>query len=100
MDNVQVEGREDVRQARREAITSITRCINLLESKIQSGIARESHQAEPPPPPQGADEEATPMEVDQQKPSHVSELVINLEPANKSSPEKEEEVKPMIETQL
>ena len=38
LDNVEVEGRDDVRLARKGAITSIQRCINLLESKILSGI--------------------------------------------------------------
>nr|SVE77417.1 EOG090X0OY9 [Daphnia lumholtzi]SVE78675.1 EOG090X0OY9 [Daphnia lumholtzi] len=40
LDNVQVEGRDDVRSARRQAIASITRCINLLESKLLNGIER------------------------------------------------------------
>nr|SVE85310.1 EOG090X0OY9 [Daphnia pulex] len=40
LDNVQVEGRDDVRVARRQAIASITRCINLLESKLLHGIER------------------------------------------------------------
>lgn len=40
MDNVQVEGRDDVRLARRQAIASITRCINLLESKLLDSIER------------------------------------------------------------
>nr|SVE74624.1 EOG090X0OY9 [Daphnia barbata] len=40
LDNVQVEGRDDVRTARRQAIASITRCINLLESKLLNGIER------------------------------------------------------------
>lgn len=35
-----MEGREDVRQARKEAITAITRCISLLESKILDSIDR------------------------------------------------------------
>nr|SVE94679.1 EOG090X0OY9 [Simocephalus serrulatus] len=40
LDNVQVEGRDDVRHARRQAIASITRCINLLESKLLDSIER------------------------------------------------------------
>lgn len=35
-----MEGRDDVRHARRQAIASITRCINLLESKLLDSIER------------------------------------------------------------
>ena len=41
-----MEGRDDVRQARKEAIASITRCINLLESKILGSIDRANSSAE------------------------------------------------------
>lgn len=46
LDNVQVEGRDDVRKARRQAIASITRCINLLESKLLDSIDRSSQEPE------------------------------------------------------
>nr|SVE76822.1 EOG090X0OY9 [Daphnia longispina] len=46
LDNVQVEGRDDVRVARRQAIASITRCINLLESKLLHGIERSDVEGE------------------------------------------------------
>lgn len=46
LDNVQVEGRDDVRVARRQAIASITRCINLLESKLLHGIERSGGEGE------------------------------------------------------
>ncbi len=46
LDNVQVEGRDDVRVARRQAIASITRCINLLESKLLHGIERSDGEGE------------------------------------------------------
>lgn len=40
LDNVPVEGRDDIRLARKGAISAIQECIQLLESKIRSGINR------------------------------------------------------------
>ena len=45
LDNVNVEGREDVRLARKETIKSIQRCINLLESKIRNVRGDSRYQA-------------------------------------------------------
>lgn len=101
LDNVQVEGRDDVRQARKEAISSITRCINLLESKILDSIGR-AKSNEPSEPMEieeqpnsvaeqetasvpGQQEQSLPeVSVNDAEPStdqerHVSQLVINLE---------------------
>ncbi|XP_032776800.2 BAG domain-containing protein Samui isoform X1 [Daphnia magna] len=99
LDNVQVEGRDDVRSARRQAIASITRCINLLESKLLNGIER-SNEGEvatadnaPPQPDEPMEENCTDAKVEEQQtdiemadanpvpPSptrHVTQLMINI----------------------
>lgn len=94
LDNVQVEGREDVRQARRQAIASITRCINLLESRLLDSIDRSSqeHDASAPAPAEetpdaGREEEEQrgdvlpAVEAAPVAPppvTHVTQLVINI----------------------
>ncbi|XP_057371634.1 BAG domain-containing protein Samui-like [Daphnia carinata] len=106
LDNVQVEGRDDVRAARRQAIASITRCINLLESKLLNGIER-SNEGEvgettvgeatvenvPPQPDEPMEETCSDAKVEEQQtditmadanpvpPSptrHVTQLMINI----------------------
>nr|SVE76202.1 EOG090X0OY9 [Daphnia hispanica] len=99
LDNVEVEGRDDVRSARRQAIASITRCINLLESKLLNGIER-SNEGEvatadnaPSQPDEAMEEDCTNTKVEEQQtnvvmadanpvpPSptrHVTQLMINI----------------------
>lgn len=80
LDNVQVEGRDDVRQARKEAISSITRCINLLESKILDSIGRAK-----------SNEPSEPMEIEEQEqPNSVAEKEAA------SVPEKQEQSLPEV----
>nr|SVE74000.1 EOG090X0OY9 [Daphnia atkinsoni] len=99
LDNVQVEGRDDVRSARRQAISSITRCINLLESKLLNGIERSNEgdvvAADNPQshPYEAMEEDCTNAKVEEQQtdvvmtdanpvpPSptrHVTQLMINI----------------------
>jgi len=97
-----VEGRDDVRQARKEAIASITRCINLLESKILDSIDRANSEAaianpQTPPTsntcddvvekmnhqvPEKAESSAAVVDNDtpqkQQAVTHVSTMMINI----------------------
>ena len=47
LDNVAVEGREDIRLARKGAISAIQQCIHQLESKIRSGIDRSNSTCSP-----------------------------------------------------
>nr|SVE75569.1 EOG090X0OY9 [Daphnia dolichocephala] len=101
LDNVQVEGRDDVRTARRQAIASITRCINLLESKLLNGIERCNEvnvasvdNASQQPDDKAMEEECTDAKVEEQPtdivmadinpipPSptrHVTQMMINIE---------------------
>lgn len=94
-----MEGRDDVRSARRQAISSITRCINLLESKLLNGIER-SNEGEvvaadnaPSQPDEAMEEDCTNAKVEEQQtdvvmtdafpvpPSptrHVTQLMINI----------------------
>nr|SVE73370.1 EOG090X0OY9 [Ceriodaphnia reticulata] len=96
LDNVQVEGRDDVRHARRQAIASITRCINLLESKLLDSIER-SNEGETAAATARAQQDDEPMDVqckideqpcdvpaaaDANPPptptKHVTQMVINI----------------------
>ena len=90
MDNVQVEGRDDVRHARRQAIASITRCINLLESKLLDSIERsnegDAQQQQRDDEPMDVQCSSNSRKIDEQPgdanpptpTKHVTHMVINI----------------------
>ncbi|XP_047507230.1 BAG domain-containing protein Samui isoform X1 [Pieris napi] len=83
LDNIETEGKENIRQARREAIKCIQKCINVLEAKAEQGSA--------PPQPQVVDMQATADNAAEQ------ESVLNGDVEMKEAPQEEVKAKPQVE---
>ena len=103
-----MEGRDDVRQARKEAIASITRCINLLESKILGSIDRANSEAAianpltaPPPHPPTSNTCDDVSVVEKKKSQQVPEKAeLSAAPVVDDTPQKEQQPVTHVSTMM
>lgn len=79
LDNVPVEGRDDIRLARKGAISAIQQCIYQLESKIRSGIDRSNSTSSPPENSENIQDSAIEEHPETKQHSTQNENTENLE---------------------
>lgn len=78
LDNIETDGKENIRQARKEAIKCIQKCIAVLEAKAESNAAK--HQAESVPQQEAMSQQeahSQPQDVEMKENTDVPEKVLD-----------------------